>query len=60
MRETGRYGGTLFLGIAEEDGELLDSGHRDVPAIVAGQKGLFGNTVSHALRIGRSSQKLSR
>lgn len=35
--ETGRYRGTLFFGVIQEDGEVLDCGHGDVPAIVAGQ-----------------------
>jgi hypothetical protein len=32
-----RYGGRLLLGIGEKDGELFDSGHGDVTAIVSGQ-----------------------
>lgn len=40
MGETGRYCRALFFGFTEEDGEFLDCGHRDVPAVVAGQKGL--------------------
>jgi hypothetical protein len=38
--ETGRYSRALFFGFTEEDGEFLDRGHGDVPAVVAGQKGL--------------------
>jgi hypothetical protein len=40
VRKTRRHGGTLFFRIAEERRELLDGGHGDVPAVVAGQKGL--------------------
>lgn len=35
--ETGRDRRTLFFGVIEEDREVLDRGHGDVPAIVAGQ-----------------------
>lgn len=43
MGETRRYGRALFFGFAKEDGEFFDSGHGDVSAIVASQKGLFGS-----------------
>lgn len=40
MGEAGRNRRTLFFGFAKEDGEVLDCGHGDVSAVVAGQKGL--------------------
>jgi hypothetical protein len=40
VREAGRDGGAFFFGVAKEDRELLDCGHGDVSAVVAGQKGL--------------------
>ena len=45
MREAGRYGRALFFGFAQEDGEILDRGHGDVPAVVAGQEGLSAASV---------------
>lgn len=36
VRETGRDGRAFFFGFGEEDGELLDGGHGDVAAVVAG------------------------
>lgn len=38
--ETGRHCGAFFFGVTQEDGEILDRGHGNVSAIVAGQEGL--------------------
>jgi len=40
MREARWYRRTFFFRFAEKDGELLDRGHGDVTAVVAGKKGL--------------------
>ena len=40
MREARRHSGALFFGIAEEDGELLDSGHGDVAPVIPREQGL--------------------
>ena len=39
--ETRRDCGRFFFSFGEEDWEFLDSGHRDIATIVAGQKGLY-------------------
>lgn len=36
VREAGGDCRAFFFGIAEEDREFLDRGHRNVPAIIAG------------------------
>lgn len=40
MREAWRYRRALFLGIAEEDWELLDGGHGNVAPIIPRKEGL--------------------
>ncbi len=47
--ETRRDGGALFFGFGEEHGELLDGGHGDVAAVVAGEEGLKRPSVSEWL-----------
>lgn len=38
--ETWWHGGAFFFGLAEEDGELFDSRHGNIPSIVSSKKGL--------------------
>ena len=45
MRETRSDSGAFFFGITEEEGEFLDGGHGNVPAVVAGQEGLSAASV---------------
>ena len=56
MRETRSDGGTFFFGITEEEGEVLDCGHGNIPTVVAGQKGLMitEGVVSQAQSIRRN------
>lgn len=56
MRETRRDGGTFFFGFAEEEGEFLDCGHRNVSTVVAGQKGLTEMSVATKTYIKRDIQ----
>jgi len=44
VRETWRNSRTLFLCFTEEDRNLFHSGHRNIPSIVAGKKGLQQNS----------------
>ena len=46
VRETWRNSRTLFLCFTEEDRKLFHRGHRNIPSIVAGKKGLQQNRVS--------------
>lgn len=41
VRETGRYGGRLFFGFVEEDGELFDGGHGNITPVVSSKQGLY-------------------
>ena len=40
IREAGRDSGAFFFCFRQEDGKLVDGGHGNVAAVVAGQKGL--------------------
>lgn len=39
--EAWRYGGALFFGFGEENGELVHGGHRNVATVVASEEGLL-------------------
>lgn len=53
VRKTRRHGGALFFGFAQEDGEVLNGGHGNVPAIVAGQEGLYSESIMTAVYGGK-------
>lgn len=57
--EAGRHGRGFFFSFAKEDRELLYRGHGDVPAIVAGQKGLIELLAPHPTGIEQHAREHS-